>query len=155
MCGVGGNAIQFAQYFNVIAIDLSEERLSMAKHNSEIYGVSSRIEFLHGDFFDLAPTLKADAVFLSPPWGGPAYLSAPQFDLKVIDGFQIFDTALNISTNIAYYLPRNVDDSQLLALAQNAHTLVEKECCYVNNRFKAVTGSSFAVLSFFFSTSSF
>ena len=27
-----------------------------------------------GDFVKLAPTLKADVVFLGPPWGGPEYV---------------------------------------------------------------------------------
>lgn len=45
----------------------------MAKHNAEVYGVAHKIEFIVGDFFDIAPTIKADLVFLSPPWGGPTY----------------------------------------------------------------------------------
>ncbi|KOB68412.1 Prip interacting protein pimt [Operophtera brumata] len=45
----------------------------MAKHNASVYGVADRIEFIVGDFFELAPTIEADMVFLSPPWGGPNY----------------------------------------------------------------------------------
>lgn len=45
----------------------------MAKHNAAVYGVQDRIEFIVGDFVALADTLKADVVFLSPPWGGPQY----------------------------------------------------------------------------------
>lgn len=51
----------------VIAIDVDPEKIAIAKHNASIYGVSDRIEFIVGDFFQLAPTLKADVVFLSPP----------------------------------------------------------------------------------------
>lgn len=46
----------------------------MARHNAAIYGVADRIEFIVGDFLTLADSLKADIIFLSPPWGGPQYL---------------------------------------------------------------------------------
>ena len=46
----------------------------MFRHNAGIYGVAERISFVHDDFAHFAehytgPTI--DAVFLSPPWGGP------------------------------------------------------------------------------------
>lgn len=70
-CGVGGNAIQFAlTCHRVIAIDIDPVRLMCAKHNAKIYGVEDRIEFICGDYMTLIPRLKADVVFLSPPWGG-------------------------------------------------------------------------------------
>ena len=51
----------------VIAIDIDPVKLHCAKHNAKIYGVEDRIEFIQGDFFDLAPKLKVAslAVFLS------------------------------------------------------------------------------------------
>ena len=71
-CGVGGNAIQFAMTCDrVIAIDIDQNKIAMARNNARVYGVESKIEFIVGDFFQLAPSLIADAVFLSPPWGGP------------------------------------------------------------------------------------
>ncbi|KAJ1954718.1 RNA trimethylguanosine synthase activity protein, partial [Dispira parvispora] len=77
-CGVGGNTIQFAQVCTrVIAIDIDPQRLECAKHNAEVYGVADKIEFILGDFFDLASRLSADVVFLSPPWGGPEYNQEP------------------------------------------------------------------------------
>jgi hypothetical protein len=45
----------------------------MAKHNAAVYGVIERIRFVHGDAFELAKTVVADAVFISPPWGGPRH----------------------------------------------------------------------------------
>ena len=42
----------------VIAIDIDPVKLHCAKHNAKIYGVEDRIEFIQGDFFKLAPTLK-------------------------------------------------------------------------------------------------
>ncbi|CAF4230010.1 unnamed protein product [Didymodactylos carnosus] len=82
-CGVGGNAIQFAfTCEKVIAIDIDQKKIECAKQNARIYGVEDRIEFIQGDFMKLAPTLKADVVFLSPPWGGPSYGLIELFDLE-------------------------------------------------------------------------
>ncbi|CAO3566703.1 unnamed protein product [Mortierella alpina] len=82
-CGVGGNSIQFAlTCHRVIAIDIDPVRLECAKNNARVYGVEDRIEFICGDYMTLIPRLKADAVFLSPPWGGPGYLAQDEFDLK-------------------------------------------------------------------------
>ena len=57
-------------------------KVELARHNAEVYGVADRIEFIVGDYMILAPHLKGDVVFLSPPWGGPQYLSAEVFDLE-------------------------------------------------------------------------
>lgn len=68
-CGVGGNTIQFAKVCErVIAIDIDPKKIEMAKHNAAIYGVQDKIEFIIGNYFDLIEGLKADVVFLSPPW---------------------------------------------------------------------------------------
>eukprot|EP01128_Nolandella_sp_AFSM9_P002715 TRINITY_DN1309_c0_g1_i1.p1 TRINITY_DN1309_c0_g1~~TRINITY_DN1309_c0_g1_i1.p1 ORF type:complete len:245 (+),score=40.11 TRINITY_DN1309_c0_g1_i1:60-737(+) len=141
MSGCGGNTIQFAVRFHkVIAIDTSLERLNMARHNAKIYGVEDRIQYIHGDFMKLAETLVADAVFLSPPWGGPGYLSVDQFwlDSMVPDGVDLFRASAKISPNIAYYLPRNVEVGQLAALAGKGATL-EVEEMYINSKFKVIT----------------
>ncbi|CAL8317473.1 unnamed protein product [Gadus morhua 'NCC'] len=84
-CGVGGNAIQFAlSGKRVIGIDIDASRLALARHNAEVYGVADRIDFLLGDFLQLAPGLRGDVVFLSPPWGGPDYLTAELFDIRTM-----------------------------------------------------------------------
>jgi 23S rRNA G2445 N2-methylase RlmL len=60
----------------VIAIDIDPLKIELARHNATVYGVSDRIEFIVGDFFDVVPNLvAADVIFLSPPWGGTDYLS--------------------------------------------------------------------------------
>ena len=46
--------------------------------------MADRIEFITGDYMKLAPSLKADVVFLSPPWGGPDYSKAEVFDIKTM-----------------------------------------------------------------------
>uniref|UniRef100_A0A6B2LRJ7 Trimethylguanosine synthase n=1 Tax=Arcella intermedia TaxID=1963864 RepID=A0A6B2LRJ7_9EUKA len=54
MSGVGGNAIQFAQFFHTVyAIDNNRERLELAKHNAQVYGVQEKIHFLAGDFLKI------------------------------------------------------------------------------------------------------
>ncbi|XP_067677508.1 uncharacterized protein [Haliotis asinina] len=84
-CGAGGNAIQFAFFCErVIAVDIDPVKLELARHNAGVYGVSDRIEFILGDYLLVAPTLKADVVFLSPPWGGPDYLGSEVYDLETM-----------------------------------------------------------------------
>lgn len=58
----------------MIAIDIDPEKIRLAKHNADIYEVGDRIEFIVGDYTQLYQKLKADVVFLSPPWGGPKYI---------------------------------------------------------------------------------
>ena len=68
--GVGGNAIGFARAgCAVTAIELNQDRLAMARHNAGIYGVADRIRFIAGDARKTIPDLKADLLFLDPPWG--------------------------------------------------------------------------------------
>ena len=50
--------------FAVISIDIDPVKLSCARHNASIYGVEDRIEFICGDFFEIASKLVADVVFL-------------------------------------------------------------------------------------------
>ncbi|XP_028284123.1 trimethylguanosine synthase [Parambassis ranga] len=141
-CGVGGNAIQFALTGKrVLAVDIDIVRLDMARHNAVVYGVSERIDFLQGDFLQLAPTLRGDVVFLAPPWGGPDYLSAEVFDIRTMmepDGFEIFRLAKMISDNIVYFLPRNTDMDQIASLAGPGGK-VELEQNFLNNKLKTVT----------------
>ena len=145
-CGVGGNAIAFAQTCErVIAIDNDETRLRLARHNAAIYGVADRIEFVLGDFVQFAKTLAergearrggrvVDVIFLSPPWGGPSYLHGtdsnppsdasqhPEFrlsDITPIRGSELFKLVERITPNIAYYLPRNTNLQDISDLVAN------------------------------------
>ena len=111
--GVGGNAIQFAYTCErVVAIDLDASRLELAKHNAAVYNVADRVEWIHADFFALAPLLRADVVFLSPPWGGPQYQLEESFDVVTmmggLDGAEILRQSLRIAPpNVCYFLPKN------------------------------------------------
>ncbi|KAM9845030.1 trimethylguanosine synthase [Aulostomus maculatus] len=141
-CGVGGNAIQFALTGKrVLAVDIDPVRLDLARHNATVYGVHNQIEFLQGDFLQLAPRLRGDVVFLSPPWGGPDYLTADVFDIMTMmepDTFQIFHLAKLISDNIVYFLPRNADMDQIASLAGPGGK-VEVEQNFLNNKLKTIT----------------
>ncbi|NXR85329.1 TGS1 synthase, partial [Hypocryptadius cinnamomeus] len=140
-CGVGGNAIQFALTSKrVIAIDIDPEKLRLARHNAEVYGVAEHIDFLCGDFMALAAGLRADVVFLSPPWGGPDYATAEIFDIQTMicpDGYP-FRLCLVITNNIVYFLPRNADINQVASLAGPGGK-VEIEQNFLNNKLKTIT----------------
>ena len=100
----------------MIAVDIDPVKIENCKHNAEIYGVQDKIEYIVGDFMELASTLEADAVFLSPPWGGPGYQSAKVFDIETMipmNGFKLFQTDTEISKNVSYFLPKNVDLKQV------------------------------------------
>lgn len=123
-CGVGGNTIQFAKYFDkVIAIDLDSGRLEMARHNATIYGVVDKIQFILGDVFEVLNILKKeinpDLVFMSPPWGGPTYINqsifCPRDHLLDSRGQELFDLGRNLSKNLILFLPRQ---SNIFTFAQ-------------------------------------
>ncbi|XP_068956047.1 trimethylguanosine synthase [Petaurus breviceps papuanus] len=141
-CGVGGNAIQFALTGKrVIAIDIDPTKIDLAHNNAEVYGVADKIEFICGDFMLLASDLKADVVFLSPPWGGPDYATAETFDIRTMmspDGFEIFRLSRMITNNIVYFLPRNADIDQVASLAGPGGQ-VEIEQNFLNNKLKTIT----------------
>ncbi|XP_076921565.1 uncharacterized protein LOC143583020 [Bidens hawaiensis] len=144
--GVGGNAIRFApKSTHIIAIDIDPKKIEYAKHNAAIYGVTDLIEFITGDSFILAQKLKADVVFLSPPWGGPEYAKARNFDintmLKPHDGRFLFNVAKEVAPRIVMFLPRNVIMDQLaeLSLSANPPWTLEVEKNFVNGKLKAIT----------------
>ncbi|KAJ1966132.1 Trimethylguanosine synthase [Dipsacomyces acuminosporus] len=140
-CGVGGNAIKFAEWCeHVIAIDIDPVRLEMARNNARVYGVDDRIEFILGDFYHLAPQIKADAVFLSPPWGGPDYIGADVFgldQLPIHTGKEWLERARLISSNVIYYLPKNCDPAELANLCPDVSCDIEMNV--LNGALKAIT----------------
>jgi len=99
---------------SVIAIDIDPKKIEMARHNAELYGVADRIQFIIGDYFTLAPTLKGDVVFLSPPWGGPDLMDPEEYKLSYImpekGGVkQMMSLTRQITSNIALHLPKNTN----------------------------------------------
>ncbi|KAL3350229.1 hypothetical protein AABB24_022964 [Solanum stoloniferum] len=143
--GVGGNAIQFATMcHHVIAIDIDPTKIALAFENAKIYGVEDHIEFIVGDFFQLAPSLKGNVVFLSPPWGGPAYSTKESFTLDLLkpkNGYSLFQVAQRVAPNIIMYLPHNVDLLQVeeLAWLSSPPLKVEIEGNMLHGRLKSIT----------------
>ncbi|XP_009107768.1 trimethylguanosine synthase isoform X1 [Brassica rapa] len=143
--GVGGNTIQFAKVCSsVIAIDIDPVKVEMAINNALVYGVDDRVDYVVGDFIHLAPSLKGDVLFLSPPWGGPMYNKVETYTLDMLqpkDGYKLFQIAQTITPNIIMFLPRNVDLAQLEELAWLSSpplTLEIEENC-VGGRIKGIT----------------
>ncbi|XP_020275931.1 uncharacterized protein LOC109850335 isoform X2 [Asparagus officinalis] len=144
--GVGGNTIQFAMKGNyVIAVDIDSQKIDCAQDNAAIYGVSDKINFIQGDFFQIAPRLKGDVIFLSPPWGGPNYSKVQSYDIRTMlkphDGKHLFDIARTIASKVVMFLPRNVDLHQLaeLSLSVNPPWTLEVEKNFLNGKLKAIT----------------
>jgi len=143
--GCGGNALALARArggggAHVLCCDLSRKRLRLSLRNAAVYGVAARVDCVQADWPALAAALARaaarraaggrgplapDAVFLSPPWGGPAYAQSAAFDLAAplvgaADGRELLRGALAIAPRAALFMPRNADSQQLLALARGA-----------------------------------
>jgi len=115
-CGIGANAIAFAQLgTKIYAIEKDEKRLEMARHNAKIYGVDEKIEFISGDFFIEAPKIKAEGVFLDPSWGGPDHENLKSFKLSDFrpDGNDVLKLAFQNFSKVALKIPDNFDISEL------------------------------------------
>jgi trimethylguanosine synthase len=131
----------------VIALDTSPTRLALARHNAAVYGVADRIEFILADYLSFARAYLArprsrrtiDVVFLSPPWGGPGYLSTdvgateatpannadsaiarhPEYTLATVQpvhGAELFELTRRITPNVAYFLPHNTSLAEIAGL---------------------------------------
>ena len=122
--GIGGNAIQQARLDpegRVIAIDVSPEKVAIARHNAKVYGVADRIEFVVADFMSIAPRLRSHVVFLSPPWGGIGDEADEPFQLgslRPCAGEALLELALGVAPTVGLYLPRTTATEQLEPLAR-------------------------------------
>lgn len=115
----------------------------MAHHNASIYGVQDKIEFIVGNYFDLIEQLKADIVFLSPPWGGPSYMRRDTiYDLEEsllpVPASKLLSETRRISNNIIMYLPRNSNTKQLAIYAGKGNA-VEIEQNFLDRKLVAIT----------------
>uniref|UniRef100_A0A0D3FJG8 Trimethylguanosine synthase n=1 Tax=Oryza barthii TaxID=65489 RepID=A0A0D3FJG8_9ORYZ len=144
--GVGGNAIHFANKCrHVIAIDIDPQKIDCAQHNATVYGVHDHIDFIRGDFIHVAPRLKGETVFMSPPWGGPDYAKVDVYDIKTMlkpcDGYSLFKLGTSIASRVVMFLPRNIDQNQLadMCLSVDPPWAVEVEKNFLNGKLKAIT----------------
>lgn len=112
--GGAGNAIQLAlAKLNVIAIESDASRLDIAINNARVYGVAEKIEFLHGNAYQLLPLMKGiDAVLLSPPWGGPQINRLKIYDASRF--LKLVKKARVLTPNIAMLLPKKINFRQVL-----------------------------------------
>ncbi|KAL6247342.1 putative diacylglycerol O-acyltransferase tgs1 [Rhinocladiella similis] len=139
-CGVGGNTIAFAlsgKWKRVYAIEKDATTLACAKHNAEIYGVSDKITWFHGDCFEILGAMESrtektvDAlkaivgqfgvIFASPPWGGPSYRNAEIFDLESMEPYtfsHLYKSFRKVTSDIVLYLPRTSDLRQAANVVQ-------------------------------------
>lgn len=94
-------------------------------------------------------------VFLSPPWGGPEYLSGepgnggeshPEFSLAGIQpmhGAELFALSRRVTGNVAYYLPRNTNLDEISGLVArdglSVPEMVEVEEEWMGTKLKALT----------------
>jgi predicted RNA methylase len=139
-CGAGGNAIQFALHsLQVVTFDIMRRSVDMAKENARIYGVADRIDFVVGDAVQCINSVSADIIYLSPPWGGPSYQNQVShlhsLCVSNINGLQLLQKALQITHNVVYYLPRNLNLDDLMSLGIPFQ--VEKN--FLNGKLKALT----------------
>lgn len=142
--GVGSNAIQFARHgAYVIGVERDAAKARMARHNACVYRVAHRCDFIVGDAFEVLPQLRGrrrdhhdagdaggsgsgngdtavDAVFMSPPWGGPSYRDEAVFDverhMEPYRGSALFQLGWRATDNVAVLLPRTCDAAQLAAV---------------------------------------
>jgi len=102
----------------VIGIDYDENKIKLAKNNAKVYGVEDKIQFRTGDYFRSGNVLKANVVYMSPPWGGPNYLRNHIYSMANMcsnhgGGQRIFEIARQIAPRVVIHLPRNVDKSEV------------------------------------------
>lgn len=153
-CGCGGNAIPLASHFTtVVGIDTNHDALEAAKKNSSVYGVAGKVRLTCCDVRDIGrgslEIESADAVFMSPPWGGEDYSHSAYFDTEVdlqaacgIPLSRLLELAVDRfhPSVIGIFLPRNVlvHDLASAGLRQGFVSL-EFEVHRCNERIKGVT----------------
>lgn len=121
--GVGGNAIQFAlNDCIVIGTDIDGIRLRMCQHNARVYEAAC-LELIQCDYFQACRFVRADVVFLSPPWGGPECNQVDVFRLDDMpfSGKAIIESARQVSNDIVFYLPRHTSAIDIANLGSPAH----------------------------------
>jgi release factor glutamine methyltransferase len=83
--GVGSGCVSISllheiKYANIVATDISEEAILVARHNAQIHNVSSRLDIIHSDWFKNIGIQKFDIILSNPPYisKSESYLIAPE-----------------------------------------------------------------------------
>lgn len=96
-----------------------------------MYNVRDKIELICADALQALPSISADVIFLSPPWGGPSYhhgtFRLRELTISNMNGLQILKQALQMTRNVAYYLPRNVELRDVVELGVPFEVRIAKE----------------------------
>jgi len=149
--GAGGNTIQLALAgLQVISIDISQNRSFIIRQNATVYGVQNFIDVLCGDFTVVSPSIHADVVFLSPPWGGPEYSQNDIFDVEHMGGNPHLGLGRLIhiacihmkASSVVAWLPRNTDRDQVTRVIKASpldSSAAHIEEAYVNGVSKGLT----------------
>ncbi|RKO96083.1 hypothetical protein CAUPRSCDRAFT_5059, partial [Caulochytrium protostelioides] len=149
--GVGGNVIALARMgFRVYSVDMSAVRCAALKHNCRVYGVADRVTVVQRDVVELLSVPEDDTtpgggadpmrlatrlgldvppfIFMSPPWGGPDYISATSFNIAEglalrgddgairLAGDQVLKRSLAQAIGLMAFIPRNTTVEALNAL---------------------------------------
>ncbi|KAL4084788.1 hypothetical protein QTP88_027691 [Uroleucon formosanum] len=126
-CGAGGNVIQLAKIFDkVIAMDIDPEKILLAKHNSIIYEVFDKIEFIVGDFFTMANQIKGDVIVTSPPWGGPNHNETPVIGPLQLSLDKLLAVGKTVAPKVLLHLPKNIDKFECLKMCNGIGAEVRK-----------------------------
>lgn len=96
--GAGGNTIQFAlsgHWARVVGIERDGPTLACAQHNADVYGVSDRITWVHGDCFDFLHRLAHHPDTLDNngddgTWRGRPFWGEGADEMPLQRGFEVF-----------------------------------------------------------------
>lgn len=120
--GWGGNVIQFGKRCNkVYGCEIDDTKIQYWQNNCKIYDVTN-YKILNKDYLESTSAdfdnSHIDAVFLSPPWGGPGYLKMEKysFDYMTPNFNDILTKSLEFSKNLILYIPRNTDVSEICSV---------------------------------------
>ncbi|XP_050540366.1 trimethylguanosine synthase-like [Daktulosphaira vitifoliae] len=149
-CGAGGNVIQLAKrYTRVIAVDIDAKKLEFAKRNAEIYGVRDKITFIHGDFFEIAETLKKyrpQVIVTSSSWGCPSFKKHEVYSLEKYmyndyerGGRKLFDLLRIIAPNIALHIPKTIGRNELIQYGKSFDLNMEVQHNYIDEKHDSIT----------------
>jgi hypothetical protein len=129
-CGVGGDILHMPPQCFVVGCDIIQERLNIARSLNDKLGKAGA-DFVLTDSVHGKPCFRLhafDAVYLSPPWGHEGVRNrrkAPVFGNRklsslALNGTSAFQRALKLAKNhnIAYFLPRGIDENELWILGE-------------------------------------
>ena len=116
--------IQFSKFCSkVYAIDIDPKKIDICKNNCKIYNCKDNIYFIEYDFLKIEQyepiKVRADYIFLSPPWGGISYKNSDVYSIKASmtpDISEIIKVSLKIVKYIMFYVPRTLMLEELFGI---------------------------------------